>query len=262
MNKIDQNKKAWSLISEDHYKHYRKQFEDDKYEFNPMILKELGDVSGKTILHLQCNTGADSIALAKMGANVTGVDLVPENIFFAKQMAEDLHIDTVDFIESDIMELMENHEGKYDIVFTSDGAIGWLPDLNKWGRTIKYFLKDNGFFYAHDSHPFYLTFDEEKIADGITEIKYPYFKEEADEDDQIGGYASERKEAKNYFWMYTISDLVNSLAQAGLFIEYLNEYDRCVQGMGGKEVDEDGLMYYSTLKGAMPITFSIKASPR
>ncbi|OCL25184.1 methyltransferase type 11 [Orenia metallireducens] len=262
MNKIEENKKAWGLVSKDHYQHFKKQFEENSYKFNPIVLKELGDISGKKVLHLQCNTGADSIVLAKMGADVTGVDLVLDNIYFAKQLAKDLEVENVDFIESDIMELMENHEGEYDIVFTSDGAIGWLPDLKKWGRTIKHFLKENGFFYVHDSHPFYLTFDEDKITNGVTEIKYPYFKEEADEDNQIGGYASETKEAKNYFWMYTISDLINSLAQAGLFIEFLNEYDRCASGMGGTNKDEEGLMYYPPLEGAMPITFSLKATLR
>lgn len=262
MKEIEANKKAWGLVSKDHYKHFKKRFEEDNYFLNPIVVKELGDIAGKKVLHLQCNTGADSIVLAKMGADVMGVDLVPDNIHYAKQLAKDLEVENVDFMESDIMELMENHEGKYDMVFTSDGAIGWLPDLKKWGRTIRHFLKDDGYFYVHDSHPFYLTFDEEKINNGVTEIKYPYFKDTPDADEEIGGYASEKKEAKNYFWMFTLSDLINSLAQAGLFIEFLHEYDRCAPGMGGTTEDEEGLLYYPTLEGAVPITFSLKATPR
>ena len=133
MNKIEENKKAWGLVSKDHYQHFKKQFEENSYKFNPIVLKELGDISGKKVLHLQCNTGADSIILAKMGADVTGVDLVPDNIYFAKQLAKDLEVENIDFIESDIMELMENHEGEYDIVFTSDGAIGVVRhDFLQW----------------------------------------------------------------------------------------------------------------------------------
>ncbi|SDC08533.1 Methyltransferase domain-containing protein [Pelagirhabdus alkalitolerans] len=262
MNQVEKNKEAWGLLSEDHYKHFKKRFEEDNYFFNPFVLKEIGNLSGKKVLHLQCNTGADSIVLAKMGAHVTGVDLVPDNIHFATQLAKDLEVENVNFIVSDIMELMDNHEGKYDIVFTSDGAIGWLPDLKKWGRTIRHFLKDDGFFYAHDGHPFYLSFDEEKINDGVIDIKYPYFKKDPDEDTRIGGYASESKEAKNYFWMYTIGDIINGLAQAGLCIEWFNEYDRCVPGVGGKVADEEGLMYHPELEGAVPIMFSLKATPR
>ena len=262
MNKVEMNKRAWGLLSEDHYRHFQRQFEENNYQFNSIIRKELGDISGKKILHLQCNTGADTIALAKMGAVVTGVDLVPDNIYYAGKLAQELGIENVRFFASDIMKLMENHEGKYDIVFTSDGAIGWLPDLGRWAKTIRYFLRDDGFFYAHDSHPFFLALDEEQLKQGITKIKYPYFKQEADEDNQIGGYASETKGAKNYFWMYTMGELVNSLVAAGLCIDFLHEYDRCASGMGGTTADEDGLFYYPLLEGALPLTFSIKASPR
>lgn len=262
MGKIDQNKKAWGLLAEDHYNHYKKQFEEHRHQLNPIVQRELGDILGKKVLHLQCNTGADSIALAKMGAVVTGVDLVSDNIYFAGKLARDLGVENANFVTSDIMELMETHEGKYDIVFTSDGAIGWLPDLGKWAKTIRHFLKDDGFFYVHDAHPFFLALDEEKLDTGITEIKYPYFKQDPDEDDRIGGYAGEAKEAKNYFWMYTISGLINSLAGAGLLIEFLNEHDRCAPGMGGAAMDEDGLSYYPSLEGALPLALSLKARPR
>ncbi|TCT16217.1 methyltransferase family protein [Natranaerovirga pectinivora] len=262
MKEIESNKKAWSLVSEDHYNHYKKSFEENSYLFNPIVLSELGDVSGKKILHLQCNTGADSIVLAKMGAQVTGVDLVPENIYFAEKLANDLGVANVDFFECDIMALMDNHIGKYDIIFTSDGCIGWLPDLKKWGKTIRYFLKDDGFFYVHDSHPFYYTFDEVKIRENIIEIKYPYFGKEPDVSNEIGGYASDYKEAENYFWMYTVSQLVNAIAGAGLFIEYFNEYDRCAQGMGGSILDKKGLSYFPHLEGKLPLVFSLKATVR
>lgn len=262
MNKIDANKHAWGLLSEDHYNHYKKKFTENSYNLNPIVKKELGDITGKKVLHLQCNTGADTIILARMGATVTGVDLVPTNVHYAKQLANDLGVTNVDFIESDIMELMENHEGKYDIVFTSDGAIGWLPDLNKWGKTVRHFLKDDGFFYVHDGHPFLLSFDEEKITKGVLELKYPYFDNEADVSTTIGGYASDTKEAKNYFWMYTLSKLINALSQADLFIEYMNEHDRCVPGMGGTETDENGLSYYPEFEGKLPLVFSLKATPR
>ncbi|MFP4661425.1 MAG: class I SAM-dependent methyltransferase, partial [Halanaerobiales bacterium] len=214
MYEIDANKKAWSLLSKDHYEHYKKILEEDRYDFNPIVLDELEDISGKKVLHLQCNTGADSIMLAKMGAVVTGVDLVPENIYYAEKMADELGIKNIKFIESDIMVLMEKHKYKYDIVFTSDGAVGWMPDLKKWAQTIKFFLKDDGYFYMHDFHPFYLVFDEDELDRGALYVKYPYFKDDPDLDNYIGGYASEAKESENYFWLYKVSDLINSLSSA------------------------------------------------
>ncbi|MFW6287580.1 MAG: class I SAM-dependent methyltransferase [bacterium] len=262
MYEIDANKKAWSLLSKDHYEHYKKILEENRYEFNPIVLDELGDISGKKVLHLQCNTGADSIMLAKMGAVVTGVDLVPENIYYAEKMADKLDIENINFIESDIMVLMEKHRDKYDIVLTSDGAVGWIPDLKKWAETIKFFLKDDGYFYMHDYHPFHLVFDEDELDRGVLSVKYPYFKDDPDLDNYIGGYASEAKESENYFWLYKVSDLINSLSSAGLFVEYIHEYDRAVEGMAGRERDENDLMYYPEFEGGLPLTMSLKAVPR
>lgn len=262
MFEIEANKKAWGLLSKDHYLYYKKLLADENCKLNPIVLKELGDISAKKILHLQCNTGADSILLARMGGIVTGVDLVPENISYAKELAKDYNITNVDFIESDIMTLTEKHHKKYDIVFTSDGAIGWLPDLTKWAKTIKYFLKDDGYFYLHDSHPMFLTLDEDAISEGILSIKYSYFKKQPDIDNYIGGYASDVKEGDNYFWQYKISDIINNLSSTGLFIEYINEYDRCAKGMGGIKKDNIGLYYYPDFEGKIPITFSLKAVHR
>ncbi len=262
MKEIEDNLKAWGTLSFDHYKHFKHQFETDTYVFNPIIKRELGDIQGKTVLHLQCNTGADSIVLAKMGANVTGVDLVPDNIHYARKLASELGIKYVEFIESDIMTLMGTHKGKYDIVFTSDGAIGWLPDLKVWGKTIAHFLKDDGYFYAHDAHPFYLTFSEEKLGKDIADIHYPYFEKEAEVDEFIGGYASELKKAKNHFWMYKVSDLVNAMSDSGLFIEYMHEHDRCAKGMGGTKEDSEKLYYHKKLEGMIPLTFSLRARKR
>lgn len=264
MKEIEANREAWSKIAKEHYIHFKKLLLEDKYTLNPIVSDEIGDIRGKTILHLQCNTGADSIMLAKMGAIVTGVDLVPENIHYARKLADDLGIDNIQFIESDIMTLMDSHHTKYDIVFTSDGVLLWMPDKKRWGETIRHCLKDDGFFYIHDSHPFYLTLDEGELSKGTLSIKYPYFIHDAHEDYCVGGYASEYiADAKTYDWMYTVGDIINALSGVGLFIEYFNEFDRCARGMVGHAVeDENGLVYLEDFKGKLPLVFSLKATIR
>ena len=109
MKEIEANKSAWGLLSKDHYEHFKKSLKEGNSRLSGIIEEEIGDVSGKSIIHLQCNTGADSIALAQKGAVVTGVDFVPDNIFYAKKMAQELGIENIDFIESDIMEFKERH---------------------------------------------------------------------------------------------------------------------------------------------------------
>ena len=85
MKEIEANKQAWGQLSKVHYEHYKKALLENKHSFSTIIENELGDISGKTIVHLQCNTGADSVLLAQKGAIVTGVDLIPDNIFMQKK---------------------------------------------------------------------------------------------------------------------------------------------------------------------------------
>ncbi|WP_207261486.1 class I SAM-dependent methyltransferase [Desulfovibrio sp. Huiquan2017] len=263
MKEIESNKEAWSKISEDHFSAFKSAFENGTHKLNGYIQAELGDITGKEIVHLQCNTGADTIALARMGASqVTGIDLVPENIFYAKKLAADIQVHNVDFIESNVMTLSQSHDRKYDIVFTSEGVLGWLPDLNIWANTIRTLLKDNGFLYVFDSHPFFLSLDESKLSNEQYEIKYPYFGKEPDMEDSIGGYASECKHGvKAYFWMHTISDIINALSLAGLHIEFLNEFTENFYDSGEMDRDGDsGLYNYQYNANKYPMSFSLKAT--
>ena len=264
MKEIEANKQAWGKVAEDHYGHYKEGLLSGEYKLNPMIVEELGDINGKTVLHLQCNTGADSIMLARMGAVVTGVDLVPDNIIYARKLAEDCGIEDIRFIESDIMTLMDFHHDKYDIVFTSEGVLIWLPDKKRWAETIRHCLKDDGFFYIHDGHPFCYIFDEVEFSKGKLIAKYPYFSKAPDVCEGIGGYAGERKPARTYEWMTKVSDIINSLAESGLFIEYMHECDRATYGMvaGAKEKDEEGLVFVKEFEGKVPVVFSLKAVVR
>jgi len=261
MKEIESNKHAWGQVSEDHYHYFKKALLEGTYQLNKHIQAELGDLAGKSIIHLQCNTGADTIMLAKMGAKAVGVDLVPDNIVYAKKLANDMVVANVDFIESDIMDFMEKHNEKYDVVFVSEGAIGWLPNLTKWAQTIKHLLKDDGFFYIFESHPIVLMFDESKLSDGITEIKYPYFKKTPDIDNTIGGYASETKDGvETFFWMYKTSDVINSLISAGLHIEFFNEFQENFFDIGGGKRVDGNLYNFEYNDGLFPMSFSLKAS--
>ncbi len=260
MKEIEANKRAWSLVARDHYEAFSARLREEHSLLNDIVTRELGDLSGKKVIHLQCNTGADTLSLARMGARVTGVDLVPANVHYARKMAKELGVENARFIESDVLALADIHGERYDVVFTSEGAIGWLPDLHGWGHTIRHLLDDDGFFYIFDSHPFQLTFDEEKMSEDILEIAYPYFGREPDVDTRIGGYASEAKDGVNYFWMYSVGDVINALAGAGLHIEYFNEYDFLYFRLPGMEPVDKGLWRWPHYRGKLPFAFSLKAS--
>lgn len=256
---IDANASAWGKIAHEHYLHFQKLLAQPDFKLNPIVSEELGDITGKKILHLQCNTGADSIHMARMGAIVTGVDFASENIAYAQKLSAEFGITNTTFIASDVLKLMDIHDEQYDIVLTTDGVLGWLPDLNQWGRVVAHFLKKEGFFYLHDSHPFMLIFDEYELSKGNLVPKYPYFDTNAELSNEIGGYASDVKESENYFWGHALSTILNGLIQANLALTYFKEYDRCITGMGGSVADENGLMYYKGLEGKLPLVMSLKA---
>lgn len=261
MEGIESNKHAWGKLSKDHYIAFKKSLSEGRHRFNPYIREELGCLSGKKIIHLQCNTGADTILLARMGKGAVGVDLAPDNIMYARKLAEDLGVGNIGFIESDIMELIEKHNEKYDVVFVSEGAICWLPDLMKWGQTIRHLLKDDGFFYIFDSHPFFMMLDEEKLKTNIYDVKYPYFGKEPNIDGWIGGYASEPKDGvEAYDWPHTVGDIINSLTSAGLRIEYFHEFRENFFDAGGMRDIGNGLWNYDFNVDRFPMSFSLKAT--
>ncbi len=259
---IDANKRSWGAIAQEHYESFRARLSAHAYALSPTQIQELGDVRGKRLIHLQCNTGADTILLARMGATVTGTDLVPENIYYARKLAADCGIPDARFMESDTLRIMDTHHEKYDVVYTTEGVLCWLPDLCLWARNVRHLLADDGFLYLLDSHPFYMIWDEERLPELV--VKYPYFEKHPDPDEWIGGYASPRRLATNYSWMYTMGEIVTALSQAGLHVEWLHEFDGLFfQLSAGRQVqDALGNWVFPEHQGRLPYSFSLKATVR
>jgi SAM-dependent methyltransferase len=261
MKETEMNRLAWGKLSKEHFDRFNKDFKDGTKKLNPLVEEQLGDLSGLKVLHLQCNTGADSILLAKLGAKVTAVDFVPDNIKFAKKLARSNKVN-INFICSDVLILDEVLEDSFDLIITFDGVLGWLFDLPKWARNVYKFLKPQGRLFVHDGHPYYLVFDELLIKEGTLSVKYPYFNPDLEVDSTIGGYASEAKEAVNYFRSHKVSDIINALADANILITKFIEFDRCDEGMGGDTKDERGLMYLKHFEGKLPVGYSLWGTRR
>ncbi|MFH1998807.1 MAG: class I SAM-dependent methyltransferase [Planctomycetota bacterium] len=259
---IEANKKSWAMIAGEHYEAFKKALSQNESTLSKTQKQELGDLKGKTLIHLQCNTGADTVSLARLGAKVTGVDLVPENIRYARKLAADFGIHDAEFIESDVLEIMDKHDEKYDIVYTTEGVLSWLPDLNLWARNVRHLLADHGFLYLLDAHPFFMTWDEKKLP-ALT-VKYPYFQKTPDQEEWIGGYACEPKRATAYGWMYTVGEIINALSRAGMHIEWFHEFDWLFYKLSSEKhvKDENKNWIFPEHQGRLPFTFSLKATVR
>lgn len=211
-------------------------------------LSLLGDVSGKSLLHLQCNSGQDSLSLAKLGVGVTGVDISDEAISFARELSGQSGI-AAEFVRSDIYDYLAEAEGaRFDLVFASYGVIGWLSDLEAWARGIARLLKPGGSFVLMEFHPFALIFDE---AYGF---HYDYFNREpivveegipdyvaASGDGLLHGapkaegIADFKNPHGSYEFDHGLGDVISSLAGAGLVIGDCREFP---YSNGWKRFDE------------------------
>lgn len=234
-------------------------FKAGKLSLHSIEIEELGDVSGKTLLHLQCHFGLDTLSWVRLGARVTGVDFSEKAIALARSLSQELSIPAT-FICADIYELPKLLAQKFDIVFTSAGVLCWLPDLQRWTQIISHFLKPGGIFYIREFHPFALVFDDrENLTD--LRVAYPYFHAPEPLRCPVKGSYADRSATVSqtvaYEWVHSLSDILNALISAGLKIEFLHEFPYCTfQMLPFMEQSEDG---HWRLKQNLPLMFSLKA---
>ena len=222
---------------------------------------ELGDIAGKSLLHLQCHFGLDSLSLARRGARVTGVDFSERAISTARRLNEEENLGAK-FVCSNIHELPQHLDERFDIVFTSYGVLCWLPDLPKWAAVIAHFLKPGGFFYIVEHHVFMKIFDDEVSVTGL-HVTEPYFHNpEPYGYVGTGTYACSDDETsyEGYEWTHSMADIINSLIGAGLRIEFLHEAPFIEwKAFPFLEQDRDGWWRMPAGKPDLPLMFSIKA---
>lgn len=230
-------------------------FRNGRNVLNDIELKELGEVKGKSLLHLQCHFGLDTMSWSRLGANTTGVDFSNEAVKLAKEINDEVGLNAK-FICSNVYNLEDKLQEQFDIVFTSYGVIGWLPDLNKWAKVVDRFLKPGGVFYMAEFHPFVWMLD-----DDFKKIHYSYFNDGVIEDVQEGSYADRNANIKHkeYSWNHSISEVLNALLNKGLTLEFMNEYDYSPYDCFPNTVRrEDGNYFIKGFEGILPMVYSIK----
>ena len=221
---IEINRQSWNNRTDTHIQsefYDQAGFLKGKNSLNDIELNLLGNIKGKSILHIQCHFGQDTISLGRLGADVTGVDLSDKAIDRAKQIAKDTN-SNAKFICCDVYDLPNHLNEKFDVVFTSYGTIGWLPDLDKWAKIISRFLKPNGQFVFVEFHPVVWMFD-----DNFDKISYRYFNSGAIIETENGTYADKKADITQSYvmWNHGLSEVINSLISNGLEINALDEFD-------------------------------------
>ena len=261
---LQANQKLWNEWTEEHEKspfYDLDGFKAGKERLRAIELQEVGDVRGKSLLHLQCHFGMDTLAWARHGAIVTGVDLSDESIALAQSLSKELNI-PADFVCCDVLTLPDHLQGQFDIVFSSYGILHWLRDLKRWAQVIHHFLKPGGFFYIVEDHPFMRIFSSDPVL-GVKPDNPYFFTEEPYKAELEGTYATnfQGKKRTYYMWDHSIGEVINSIIDAGLQIEYLHEFDFALRQKFTNMIQgEDGYWRFPPDFNMIPLLFSLKAS--
>ncbi|MBL0183767.1 MAG: class I SAM-dependent methyltransferase [Chitinophagaceae bacterium] len=265
---FEENKQSWNkrtAVHKDSAFYDLAGFKKGLSSLKKIELSELGDVKGKTLLHLQCHFGMDTMSWEREGAVVTGVDLSDEAIKLANEIKDELKLNA-DFICANIYDLADGskvpplggfREAGFDIVFTSYGTIGWLPDLDKWAAIVSHFLKPGGTFYIADFHPTLWMMDND-----FEHIKYNYFNTEVITEEISGSYSDRNAPIRSteHGWNHPFSEILNSLIKHGLQIQQFNEFPYSPYNCFNKmEQGEDGMWRIKGMDEKMPMMYSIKA---
>ncbi len=256
MDYLAMNQKAWDARTSVHVesKFYDVPgFLSGANSLQSIELKQVGDVAGKSLLHLQCHFGLDTLSWARMGATVTGVDLSPKAIEKAKELAAVTGLGgRSNFIAQDVYTFAEINHELYDLVFVSYGALCWLPDLNRWADLIANSLKDEGEFHLVEFHPVY------DLVSG-----YSYFNRQHPDIDHEGTYTENNDNQvihKMATWGHSISEVITALIKSGLSIVSFNEFDyspyNCFENMTQRSENEFIIEKYNH---PIPLTYAIKA---
>ncbi|WP_353084867.1 class I SAM-dependent methyltransferase [Flavobacterium sp.] len=261
-NYIALNKNAWNNKTEVHIAsdfYDMNGFLEGKSTLNSIELELLGAISNKKILHLQCHFGQDTMTFARMGAQATGIDFSEKAIEKATEFSKQLNID-ITFICCDIYEAPKYLKDQFDIVFTSYGTIGWLPDLDKWAKVVSQFLKPGGQFIMADFHPVVWMYDND-----FKEVFYSYFNIEPIIEDESGTYADRHSEieAKTITWNHAISETLNALITNGIELNSFNEYDYSPYNcFNNTEEFEPNKFRIKTFENKIPMVYSIKGTKK
>ena len=188
-------------------------------------LEEVGDVRGKSLLHLQCHFGMDTLNWARLGAKVTGLDFSGPAVEQARALAEQIGIEDATFVQSNVYAARDVLHEHFDIIYTGIGALCWLHDIREWARIVADLLKPGGFVYVYEGHPMLWAMDTER-SDGQLVATEAYFESAPSEYDGEYSYVDgpALQNTKTYEWNHGLGEIVTALLDAGLRLDFLHEH--------------------------------------
>ena len=240
-------------------------FKAGRITLNGFERAAVGDVRGKSLLHLQCHFGLDTLSWARLGAKATGVDISDDAIGLARKLNDEVGLDT-EFLRSDIYDLPQHLDREFDIVYTAMGVLAWLPDLDAWAEVVARHLKCGGLFYLLEIHPASQIFDDETTLDSRRDlgVRYRYFPDPEGMAFPGGApsYAGDETiETSCHEWQHSIAEILTALLRAGLRLTSFAEHPATLyKQFPGMAQGDDGLWRLSFDGDFLPLVFELTAT--
>ncbi len=220
---------------------------------------DLGDLTGKDLVHLQCHFGMDTLSWARLGANVTGLDFSEPAVRAAVELAREIGV-KARFVTADVYDAPAALGGrKFDIVYTGVGALCWLPDMGRWAKVVFDLLRRGGQLYLYEFHPLKWIFGDTDKPD----IQDAYFT--SADGLRLGGvtYADATpptKQTPTIQWNHPLGEAITALVGAGLRVQSLRELDGDVlQQWPAMALGEDGLYHMPPRALSLPLMYVLRA---
>ena len=235
LREIQENLRHWDSVAQMHARgsgaeFYRvAEFLGGECRLSPWEPEELGDVAGKSLVHLQCHIGLDTLCWARRGAQVTGLDFSPQALHEARRFARQLEIHDAQFVVAHLSDAVDRLESEtFDIVYTGRGALCWLPDMDEWAGICAHLLKLGGTLYLEEVHPVLSTLDVVTNNSGSKTLQFSYhpFQSEPFSEESSGTYADPEADTgmqTSHYWDHSFGDILNALISHGFQLDLLNE---------------------------------------
>lgn len=230
----------------------------------PFEYDELGPLAGRDLVHLQCHIGTDTVCLARAGAIAAGLDLSPESVDAAGRIAADCGVD-VRYEAGNVYDAVEVFGGeRFDVVYTGKGSLVWLPDLDRWARTVAGLLRPGGLLYLVEFHPLLQALTYGDQPDGALLIEYDYLPgrgaEQLDSQNTYTDGPQLGEHTVSYQWAHGLGTVVTALLGAGLRIESLVEHDMLPwQRLPDMVPTDNGWWRLPGSRPRIPLLYSLRA---
>ncbi|WP_329343878.1 class I SAM-dependent methyltransferase [Streptomyces sp. NBC_01352] len=204
---------------------------DPERWFGAFEWDDLGELTGRDVLHLQCHLGTETLAFARRGARAVGLDFSEASVTAANDIAAKAGLD-VGYVCANVYDAVDALEGRqFDVVYTGKGALCYLPDLDRWAGVVAQLLRPGGRLYIVEFHPLLNSLGPKPAPGEGPELLLRH--------DYLGGDGPVHRNATHTYtdgpavegatdsfeWMHGIGEVIGALTGVGLTVRRLRESD-------------------------------------